>query len=67
MSPDTDRLIEAGRILRGETRMLPTEDHLRAVVLLVARAAELRRGFPFTEPEDWADWLREAAKLEPPV
>lgn len=54
MSPDTDRLIEAGRILRGETRMLPTEDHLRAVVLLVAgpqnSAAGSRSRSPKTGP-----------------
>lgn len=35
---ETDKLDEAGKILRGETRMLPTDEHLKALRQLVRQA-----------------------------
>jgi len=66
---ETDFLLEAGAILRGETRKLPTLEHLKALEQVVRRADHLLRharifiNDPEGEPEGFEDWLREAAKL----
>lgn len=59
-----DRLAEAGRIIRGETRMLATLEHLQALAQLVklARIAVLARSLE--QPDGpYQDWLNEANKL----
>lgn len=60
---ETDRLEEAGKILRGDTRKLAQLDHLEALRQLVREAYELLIGDESTEPVDLRDWLREAKKI----
>jgi hypothetical protein len=60
---DTDLLLQAGQILRGETRLIATVEHLRAVADLV-RAAQER----LVNRHDWdtltcSTWLRDAEKV----
>lgn len=57
---ENDRLLEAGRILSGRSRMLATYAHLEAVVQLVREAETLLQG---GDSVDLRDWLREAGKV----
>jgi hypothetical protein len=60
---ENDKLEEAGRMLRGETRMLPTLEHLQAVAQLVtlARIPVIARNLE--QGGTYDDWLNEANKL----
>lgn len=57
---ESDKLLEAGRILSGRSRMLATHAHLEAVAQLVREAETIIRG---GDSVDLRDWLREAGKV----